>query len=50
LKAEIENFKKIGWMIELLTKEAMIKKQIYWVELFKKCESNMEWNEEMNLT
>ena len=30
LKTEIENFKKIGWMIELLTKEAMVKKSVYW--------------------
>jgi len=37
-------------MIELLTKEAMIKKAHYWKEIFTKCNiTTLEHNEDMNL-
>jgi hypothetical protein len=46
----MENFKQNLWLIELLTTEVMIKKPMYWKEVFAKCEINpIEPNDDMSL-
>jgi dynein heavy chain len=48
LKEEIFKFKEDMWLIELLTIEAMIKKPIYFREVFKECQlPAMEPNDEL---
>ena len=47
---DVQSFRKNLWLIELLTAEVMIKKPIYWKEVFEKCEINpVEPNDDMSL-
>lgn len=34
LKADVEDFKKNLWVLELLTTEVMVKKPAYWKDVF----------------
>jgi hypothetical protein len=50
LKEDIDNFKTNLWIIELLTTEVMVKKPIYWKDIFNKCEKpQIEPNDDMTL-
>lgn len=50
LKEDTESFKLNLWLIELLTTEVMVKKPLYWKELFIKCEVPvLEPNDDMCL-
>jgi len=50
LKEDVESFKENLWLIELLTTEVMVKKPIYWKEVFQKCDINpVEPNDDMSL-
>ena len=47
---DLNQFKNIIWIIELLTTEVMIKKQNYWKEFFILIETNyLEPNDDMSL-
>ncbi len=47
---DLNQFKNIIWIIELLTTEVMIKKQNYWKEFFILIETNyIEPNDDMSL-
>lgn len=50
-REDVESFKTNLWIIELLTTEVMVKKPIYWKELFNKCEipNPIEPNDDMSL-
>jgi len=49
LKADAAEFKQSLWCIELLTVEALVRKPIYWIEIFQKCNiSGVEANDDMN--
>jgi len=49
LKELVQSFKLKSWIIELLTKDAFVKKPIYWKEIFTKLEiSSIEFSEEMS--
>jgi hypothetical protein len=37
MKEDIEKFRETLWLIELLTTEALIKKQHYWKEISDAC-------------
>ena len=50
LKADAENFRTNLWIIELLTTEVMVKKPMYWKDVFERCEiAFVEPNDDMNL-
>lgn len=50
LKEDVESFKENLWLIELLTTEVMVKKPVYWKEVFQKCDINpVEPNDDMSL-
>jgi len=50
LKEDVEKFKQNLWIIELLTTEVMVKKPIYWKDVFTRCAiAPIEPNDDMSL-
>lgn len=50
LKEDVENFRHNLWIIELLTTEVMVKKPIYWKDVFSRCDiAPIEPNDDMSL-
>ena len=53
MKEDIEKFREILWLVELLTTDALIKKPHYWKEISDACklskENKLEPNDELTL-
>ena len=50
MKEDVEKFREKLWLIELLTTEALIKKQHYWKEISDACKvDKIEPNDELTL-